>query len=274
MSSSTPKADIGLRPYYPQTDKKYVHYLFYTTYFHLVPRAVLRKLTSPYILGPWMAFYACSLAFMYRWLMTSFTWSNYLYIITFILFSISFHGFGALFLFWYTDKYDIANRVLDGVNNDLKEPDQYYRGTPKEPRIGNFWVLTLNNEIVGCIGMDHNPAIHKPTEASVRRLAVKLDCQQHGLSTVLLKRVAFWAHAHQIEYLYAECDELQTNVPDILVKRHGYKLMEKKKQGLFGEKSTFRLDVKLWMSQELERRKEEKILEDLQKEEEELKEFE
>lgn len=273
MSSSTPKADIGLRPYYPQTDKKYVHYLFYSTYFHLVPRAVLIKLSSPYILGPWILFYACSITLVHKYLIPL-NWSIYLHITTLIIATISLVGFSALFMFWYTDKYDIANRVLEGINNDLKDPDQYYRGTPFEPRTGNFWVLTLNNEIVGCIGMDHNPSIYKPTEASVRRLAVKLDCQHHGLSTVLLKRVAFWAHAHQVEYLFAECNELQTNVPDILTKRHGYKLVETKKQGLFGKKSVFRLDVKLWMSQELERRKEEQILEDLKKEEEELKEYE
>ncbi|KAI8647646.1 hypothetical protein BD408DRAFT_408266 [Parasitella parasitica] len=279
-------------------------------------------------------------------------WSKTLLVGVQILITLVVFGGGFIVLLWYTDKFDITNRVVEGVENDLKEPDVYYRGTPDDLRRGNFWVLTLNNEIVGCIGMDHTPQpvidksarhtsyiraserpravdapevhqaewkktamimarvddlirltlvgvfdiardlyfklkgtqptntekvlfeAHKPNEASVRRLAVKMECQNHGLSTVLLKRVALWAHAHQIEYLYADVDELQANLGDILVKRHGYTFVSKEKKGFFQTKSTYKLDVKLWMSKDLERRAQEKIIEDQMKEDAELKEYE
>lgn len=353
-----PKANISLRPYFAETDKKYVHYLFYSTYFNLVPRAVRVRVKSPIVLAIWIAIYAYLVTIIPKTI-GKLGWSSNLLIGVQILVTLVVFGGGLIALLWYTDKFDITDRVVEGIENDLKEPDVYYRGTPDNLRKGNFWVLTLNDEIVGCIGMDHTPQpvidksakhtsyvraserpravdapeihqaewkktamimaraddlirltlvgvidiardlyfkvkgisqndadeqklakekvlfeAHKPNEASVRRLAVKLECQNHGLSTVLLKRVAFWAHAHQIEYLYADVDELQTSLGEILVKRHGYIFVSKKKEGFFKTKSTYKLDVKLWMSKELEKRAEEKIIEDQLKEDAELKEYE
>lgn len=356
---SKPKANIGLRPYFAETDKKYVHYLFYSTYYNLVPRAVRLRLQSPFILAIWIAIYAYAIITIPPFI-GKLGLSSTILIGVRVLVTLVVVGGGLIALLWYADKFDITQRVLEGISNDLKEPDTYYRGTTAELRKGNFWVLTLNNEVVGCIGMDQNrnpvidetskhtpyiraserpraadsPAIqnakwkktaivlahiddfvrltlvgaldvvrdvyykvkglnqadvdakkadtkravlfeaHKPNEASVRRLAVKLECQDHGLSTVLLKRVAFWAHAHQIEYLFADVDELQIKLAEILVKRHGYTFVAKKKLGYFRTKSTYKLDVKLWMSKELERRAEEKIIEDQLKEDAELKEYE
>ncbi|CAO0796191.1 unnamed protein product [Mucor circinelloides] len=336
-----PKANIALRPYFADTDKKFVQYLFYSTYFNLVPQAVRVRIKSPIVLGIWIAIYAC-LVTVIPSTIGKLGWSRNLLIGAQILVTLVVFGGGVIGLLWYTDKFDITDRV---VEDDVRK--------------GNFWVLTLNDEIVGCIGMDHTPKpvidksakstayvraserpravdapevhqaewkktamimaraddlirltlvgvfdvardlyfkfkgtspaevdsknqtkekvlfeAHKPNEASVRRLAIKLECQSHGLSTVLLKRVAFWAHAHQIEYLYADVDELQSKLGEILVKRHGYTFVSTKKEGFFKTKSTYRLDVKLWMSQELERRAQEKIIEDQKKEDEELKEYE
>ncbi|KAI8968504.1 hypothetical protein BDF20DRAFT_908146 [Mycotypha africana] len=351
-SLTKPNVDIALRPYFAETDKKYVHYLFYSTYYNLVPQAVRIRAQSPYILIPWISLYAIMMKVIPTEL-SKLGFPSSLLIGTCILITIVVFIGGVIGLSWYTDKFDITNRVIEGIENDLKEPDIYYRGTVEAPRKGNFWVLTLNNEIVGCIGMDQRPApffdrsslnkaymtasqhprdapevqqakwkwiatfmiklddmirltivglietvrnaimrlkgsaknttkykprilygAHKPNEASVRRLAVKLECQDNGLSTVLLKRVAFWAHAHQIDYLYAETDELQTKLAEILVKKHGYILLSKDKIGLFKEKSKFKLDVKLWMSKELEMRAKDKALQARMKEEKELEEFE
>ncbi|KAI9342684.1 hypothetical protein BD770DRAFT_398478 [Pilaira anomala] len=345
----TPKANIGLRPYFAETDKKYVQYLFYSTYFNQVPKAVLLRLQSPYVMSIWLIIYGYLITTMPT-IVSNMGWGKeILYAVQFLV-TLTVVGVGLILLLWYTDKFDITQRVMEGIENDLKEPDLYYRGTPDDIRKGNFWVLTLNEEVVGCIGLDQNirPVIdhsvqpyvraskrpkaadmpeirqakwktialimaklddlirlvlvgsidlvndlickvkgtkdenkekvlfeaHKPNEASVRRLAVKLECQGHGLSTVLLKRVAFWAHAQQIEYLYADVDELQSHTAEILVKRHGYTFVSKKKLGYFKSKSTYRLDVKLWMSKELERRAEEKAVEDQLKEDAELKEYE
>lgn len=354
-----PKANIGLRPYFAETDKKFVQYLFYSTYFNLVPKGVRIRLQSPFILPIWIVFYGYLVTNIPK-VVTNMGWGKEIMYAIQALITLVVFGGGLIALLWYTDKFDITHRVIEGVENDLKEPDVYYRGTPDNIRKGNFWVLTLNEEVVGCIGMDqtltpvlddsvkHVPYVrasdrpravdapeiheaewkktalymakaddlirlvlvgaldiirdviykvrgitqaqvdakkaseketvlfeaHKPNEASVRRLAVKLECQNHGLSTVLLKRVAFWAHANQIEYLYADTDELQTKMADILVKRHGYTLVSKKKLGFFRSKFTYKLDVKLWMSKELERRAQEQITEDQLKEDAELKEYE
>lgn len=354
-----PKANIALRPYFAETDKKFVQYLFYSTYYNLVPQAVKLRIQSPFILGAWIAIYA-ALVINIPKVFDSFGWVREIRWAIQGLVTLVVVGGGVIALLWYTDKFDITHRVLEGIENDLKEPDLYYRGTPEEIRKGNFWVLTLNDEVVGCIGMDQNmspvldeskkhikyvraserpravdaPEIHnaewkttalwmaraddfirlvlvgaldlvrdliymvkgvtqaevdakkakdketvlfqphKANEASVRRLAVKMECQDHGLSTVLLKRVAFWAHGHQIEYLYAETDELQTKLAEILVKRHGYTHVSTKKVGYFRTKSVYKLDVKLWMSKELERRAAEKAAEDQLKEDAELKEYE
>ncbi|KAI8073460.1 uncharacterized protein B0P05DRAFT_548612 [Gilbertella persicaria] len=345
------KANIQLRPYYAPTDKKFVQYLFYSTYFNLVPRAVRLRLKSPLLLAVWIGIYASLLTTVPSYA-SKLGWSSHLELGVQIVITIVVLGGGIIALLWYTDKFDITERVLQGIENDLKEPDVYYRGTPQDPRNGNFWVMTLNDDIVGCIGIDHTPVTvmdksasakpyvraserpraidapeihqakwkktalilakiddfvrltlvgvldvardvyfkltgapvvkekvlfeaHKPNEASIRRLAVKLECQNHGLSTVLLKRAAFWAHAHQVEYLYADVDELQEKkFVDILTKKHGYVFVSKKKLGYYKTKSTYRLDVKLWMSQELERRKQEHILEEQAKEDEELKQYE
>ncbi|KAI7904386.1 uncharacterized protein BX663DRAFT_550767 [Cokeromyces recurvatus] len=346
-----PKAKIALRPYFAETDKKYVHYLFYSTYFNLVPKAVLIRLRSPYIIASWVAIYTLIVTFVWNFF-ERLGWERKVQIALVLFTTVIVIGFGFISLLWYTDKFDITPRVVQGIENDLKEPCVYYRGTPEEPRKGNFWVLTLNDEIIGCVGIDHTPVsvvdksadkpyvraserpravdspeihqaewkrtammlarlddlvrltlvgaldkvrdfyfkikgveyqqqqepilfeAHKSNEASVRRLAIKLECQNHGLSTILLKRVAFWAHAHQLEYLYAETDELQTKLAEILVKRHGYTFVSKKKLGYFKTKSIFRLDVKLWMSKELERRAQEKAEKEQLKEEAELKEYE
>jgi N-acetylglutamate synthase-like GNAT family acetyltransferase len=344
-----PKANIGLRPYFDETDRKYVHYLFYSTYFNLVPRGALIRLKSPIVLGTWIAIFAVLVTWIPAFTTDRFGWPASLKTGLQVVVGIVVLVGGFVSLLWYTDKFDVTYRVLEGVDNDLKETDVYYRGNGKQ---GNFWVMTLNDEIVGCVGMDQNlePVIdksvkkdyvrlserprtsdapeiqtaewktvakvmaklddwvrlilvgggevvgdiiakvrgnpesskkekilfpaHKPNEASVRRLAIKTECQGHGLSTVLLKRVAFWAHAHQFEYLYAETDELQYKLNDILVKKHGYTFVSKEKVGFFRTKSIYKLDVKLWMSKELERRATEKAEEDQKKEDEELKEYE
>ncbi|KAI8972504.1 hypothetical protein BDB01DRAFT_810006 [Pilobolus umbonatus] len=333
---SKQKATIGLRPYF-ENDKKYVHYLFYSTYYNLVPQTILLRLKSPYILTPWLLIYAILVTLIPESLRSN---GDRVVLVARIAVTVLSVLVGVVGLVMYIDKYDITSRVIEGIENDLRDPEQY-----RQHR-GNFWVLTLNDEIVGCVGMDANPdpvyaaslpyiraserpravdapeihqakwktvAIlmaylddfirlilvgvfdvirdmylkvypiteqkkmlfepHRPHEASVRRLAIKTECQNHGLSTVLLKRVAFWAHSHQMEYLYAETDELQTKMATILVKKHGYQLVSKKKEGLFKTKSLYRLDVKLWMSKELEKRAEETRSEQERKENEELKEY-
>ncbi|CAO3593375.1 unnamed protein product [Absidia cylindrospora] len=291
-------------------------------------------------------------------------------------------GGGLAFLLWYVDRFDVSERVLDGIDNDMGDIESFYRGwhtmeakndtttsgsnnDTKATKYrddddgaskGQFWVLTVNDEVVGCIGVDQHTKpvtkkvdpsrlrnyvraseqpsmassseiahaewprtayvlariddlvrqvlvgatdlvrdrvksnttataepekvteilfpVHEKNEASLRRLAVKTEYQGHGLSTPLLKRVGFWAYKENIDYLYAETDELQYELEQILEKRHGYKLVSRTKLGWYKTKSVWKLDVKFWMQQLEEERAKQQELDDQRKEDEELKEYE
>ncbi|KAI9029028.1 hypothetical protein CLU79DRAFT_737211 [Phycomyces nitens] len=358
VSPSTEKrSQIELRPFFDKGDLKYVQYLYYSTYLDLVPYGVKLRIQSPIILGTWLAIFA----FLFTWVPSQLAllgWTGLMmHSVRFLIVIVSVGG-GLISLLWYVDKFDVSERVLDGIDNDLKDPATFYRGEPGQPLKGNFWVLTINGDPVGCIGMDQHledvidkrvvgtyiratelpklsesPEIseaewektakvlakvddavrlvlvgatdvvcdsfaavrkalgfkvktnekekkkvlfkaHKPNEATMRRLAIKGDYQGHGLSTVLLKRVALWAHSHEIEYLYAETDELQYNLGEILEKRHGYVRQSTKKEGYFKTKTVWKLDVKLWMSKYLQEKKDEVMEAERKKEDEELKEYE
>ncbi|KAI7867973.1 hypothetical protein BDF14DRAFT_1798207 [Spinellus fusiger] len=345
------QSTIELRPYFDEKDLKYVQYLFCSTYLNHVPAGVRLRLKSPYIIGGWILVYAYLLAWVPSKLSVLHLSSTLLWSVRAVVTIVSAVG-GVIFLLWYVDKFDVTERILQGIENDLKDPSVYYRGYPGDPLKGNFWLLTINGNPVGCIGMDQHltetmdqriPSItsadlmrmadspdiaraewkgvartlakvddairlvlvsttervkrlalrvvktlgwkekskarvlfkaHRPNEASVRRLAIKSEYQGHGLSTVLLRRVALWAHSHEIEYLYAETDELQLKLAEILEKRHGYTLVSTKKKGSFKTETLWKLDVKLWMSLYLEEKKAETLKEELKKEDEELKKYE
>ncbi|KAI8374119.1 uncharacterized protein BYT42DRAFT_547217 [Radiomyces spectabilis] len=297
-------AEIGMRPYYHETDNKYVQYLFYSTYLGLVPRGVRLRLGSPLVIGSWLAMFALVFKvipdMLSRW-----GYPRELLLGVRIAIIIASAIGGLLALMWYVDKFDISDRIMEGLENDLKNAGAYYRGEAGEkPLRGQFWVLTLNEEPVGCIGVDQTLKdvpdqrysknvsssssngesssssakdilfkAHKENEATLRRLAVKTDCQSNGLSTPLIKRVIFWAHSQTVETLYAETNELQDQAATILQTKYGFRFHAQEKSGLFRVKNVWKLDVKLWMSQELEKRAKEKELEDIRKEEEELKEY-
>lgn len=311
---------IEMRPYYGDKDLNYVHYLVYSTDFDLVPRGVRRLLQSPLVVSVWLAIFAS----VYTWLppyLVGLIGADQLLLYIRIAVVIASVGGGLLSLFWWVDK-QAHMRIQEALLHDLKDPGDYYRKDN-----GNFWLLTVQDQPVACIGIDHHQSnvysaspsrenladseairqakwprvayvlariddtirgwvttrhreekkdkvifkAHKPNEATLRRLAVKTNLQGKGLSTPLLKRVAFWAHAQQIEYLYAETNELQTTMADILSKRHGYDLVSTTRVGLTGEKRLWRLDVKLWMSKELEARDQRNLEKEMQEEKEELK---
>ncbi|KAI9271766.1 hypothetical protein BDA99DRAFT_500925 [Phascolomyces articulosus] len=315
---------IELRPYYGEKDLQYVHYLVYSTAFDLVPRGVRYILSSPFVLSAWVLVFA-SLFVLIPKQLASFGWPQELMLAARIAIVVASMGGGLLFFYWFVDHFVVATQVYRALANDLKDPGAYYRTDQ-----GNFWLLTVQNQPVGCIGMDmHKNTVmeqapedpnlagssairqaqwpktaaflasvddtlrgivmgkkekkdqqgrvlfkaHKPNEASIRRLAVKSNLQDHGLSTPLLKRVAFWAHSHQVEYLYAETNQLETKLADILSKRHGYELVSTTKAGWTGYKKVWRLDVKFWMDKEVAEREKQKELEQEAKEMDELKDY-
>ncbi|KAG0170821.1 hypothetical protein DFQ28_001636 [Apophysomyces sp. BC1034] len=345
--ATSQRAKFDMRPYFGDKDLRYVQYLFSSTYLNLVPSGVRLRAKSPVVMALWMALFAFILVTVPQ-LFSNLGWPVQLRVGLQIVITIASIGGGILAMFWYVDKWVVSERVIQGLENDLKDPASHYRGQNNDLK-GNFWVFTINNEPVACIGMDQHlepvfdrrsvkyvraserprladapeiataewkqaahllaladdyvrlilvgamdlvrdaveavrgPTVvkeqplfeaHKPNEASVRRLAVKTEYQGHGLSTALLKRVAFWARAHQIDYLYAETDELQGHMAEVLEKKHGYTKVSHTKLGYFQSKTVWKLDVKLWMSKELEKRQKEVEEEQIRKEEEELKEYE
>lgn len=327
---------IEMRPYYGAKDLKYVQYLVYSTYYDKVPRGVKLLLLSPWVGPPYLAWLAAVVFYLPNQLVYL-GWTPSMILGARAVLAFAGIVLGLACAFYYVDRNIVSERVIEALDNDLKDPGEYYRQDQ-----GNFWVLTVNDVPVGCIGMDHHQSdvvkhqlapettsladseairqakwkrtayilariddamritvstthknvkkllfgpdkpesskilfpAHKPYEASVRRLAIKANLQDRGLSTPLLKRVAFWAHSHQVEYLYAETDELQPKMEQVLQKRHGYELVSRKRIGLFQQKSVWRLDVKLWMSKELEAREKQRREEEFLKEQEELKEYE
>ncbi|ORX50554.1 hypothetical protein DM01DRAFT_1409062 [Hesseltinella vesiculosa] len=356
---------VEMRPYFEEKDRKFVLYLFYSTYLNLVPRGVkLRVIAGPPVIPlVWTALFG-ALVYLCVQVINPIGWpmmglATFYAILTLVAIS------GPLFvLLWYVDKFDVSNRVLEGLDNDLDDIEAFYRGWEKSPQQeeqqqqrtrdesvkGQFWVLTVDGNVVGCIGADQHakdvvkkfthsksnqpmrvadlpqlrhstevtqaswPRIayglaciddfvrwvlvscseklrrlvgldaetdvteilcraQEPNEGTVRRLAIKTEFQNHGLSTPLLKRVAFWAHSQNIEYLFAETDELQIKMAQILEKQHGYQLVSTQKVGWYGSKSLWRLDVKLWMQQEVERKNKQEELDKQRNEDEELKEY-
>jgi N-acetylglutamate synthase-like GNAT family acetyltransferase len=90
---------------------------------------------------------------------------------------------------------------------------------------------------------------HEPKVATLRRLTVKTEYQNCGLSTLLIDRAMSFANEKGLERVEAVTNELETKAADILKKHHGFKLVKKDKKGWFGQyEKTWSCDVKEWMT--------------------------
>jgi N-acetylglutamate synthase-like GNAT family acetyltransferase len=335
---------VAMRPYFDDTDKKYVQYLFFSSYLNLVTIGVKIRLQSPVILISWFIISVIAYIELPKALevldlgpLIMIGIKGFLVVACF--------AFGIAGLLWYVDKMVVSQRIERGFANDMGNIEKYYLGWIKEEQtvdgetqvqkvradesnFSNFWVLTVNGDIVGCAGLHHNqlditdkysgqrpkhleslksdPAVqnaswarlsyalavvddfvrlcivkfhntlmdvyervvpakksevlfkaHKANEATLQRLAIKTEYQDHGLSTVLIKRVILWAHSHKIEHLFATTDELQVKMGDILSKRHGFQQVSTKKTGLYSHETLWKLDVKDWAEKFTKERAEE-----------------
>ncbi|KAG2179960.1 hypothetical protein INT43_003747 [Umbelopsis isabellina] len=336
---------VAMRPYFDDTDKKYVQYLFFSSYLNLVTLGVKIRLRSPIVLASWFIISVMAYIELPKavealnfgpWFMIGIR--GFLVVACF--------AFGIAGVLWYVDKMVVSPRVERGFANDMSDIEKYYLGWIKEEHTedgethvqrvranetnySNFWVLTVNGDIVGCAGLHHNqsnitdkyfgqrpkhsseslqsdPVVqnaawamlssilatiddfvrlsiikfhntlldvyerlvptktsevifkaHKENEATLQRLAIKTEYQDHGLSTVLVKRVILWAHSHKIEHLFATTDELQVKMAEILSKRHGFKQVSTKKTGFFSHETLWELDVKDWAEKFTKERAEE-----------------
>lgn len=122
LAMAEPK--LCLRTYRP-TDRDHVDFLFYSTYFALVPQGVKRKLAAPmtWVIG--IGVYAYLLAIVPILLegMGLPAWSG---IVLRVFFTIAWIlvGFAALFL--YTDRFEMVERVEAARQNDMLDPEVSY----------------------------------------------------------------------------------------------------------------------------------------------------
>ncbi|KAI9032701.1 hypothetical protein CLU79DRAFT_727550 [Phycomyces nitens] len=99
---------------------------------------------------------------------------------------------------------------------------------------------------------------NKPNTATLTRLTVKYDYQNCGLSTLLINRALSWANDNGIHRVFAETNEMMMAAEQILEKRHGFKRIDKKKIGWFGQyEAEWECNVKEWVANYGDKTKEE-----------------
>ncbi|KAI9275758.1 hypothetical protein BDA99DRAFT_430919 [Phascolomyces articulosus] len=123
-SNSTNDPKLCIRTY-RATDREHVDFLFYSTYFALVPEGVKRKLMSPAIWVIWIAVYAYLLAIVPVLLhgMNLPSWSG---LVLRLFFTISWGLVGFSALFFLTDRFETVDRIEAIRQNDLSDPEIYY----------------------------------------------------------------------------------------------------------------------------------------------------
>ncbi|KAI9499442.1 acyl-CoA N-acyltransferase [Zychaea mexicana] len=177
-STTTNDPKLCIRTYRP-TDREYVDYLFYSTYFALVPEGVKRKLMSPTTWIIWIAVYAYLLAIVPVLLhgMNMPSWTG---IALRIFFTVSWALVGFSALFFLTDRFETVDQVETVRLNDLSDPEIYYLNYNKYEQIkrvtfdkdtkpatelvrellpedertpGHFWVLEVDGAPCGIVGL-------------------------------------------------------------------------------------------------------------------------
>ncbi|KAI8332280.1 hypothetical protein BC941DRAFT_437126 [Chlamydoabsidia padenii] len=129
--SATPR--LVLRSYKP-SDFEQVDFIFYSTYFALVPEGVKQKLRSPLFWIIWIGVYGYLLAIVPVLLadMSVPSWSGRLLQI-FMTVSWGLVSFAAVFVM--TDRLDVVNHIEKARQNDLRDPEVCYMNLIKEERI-------------------------------------------------------------------------------------------------------------------------------------------
>lgn len=166
--ATPPTPKVVLRTY-RDTDYDQVEYLYRSTQVPLVYESIRSKLWAPATWVIWFAVYSALLVAIPKvtqatigtipeWLMTG--------VKVFATFSWAVVGFATLFI--TSDRIELQNRIDEAVANDLSDPDLYYlnytvqddkkvRKPETEQVPSHFWVLTLDDELCGMIGLACNP---------------------------------------------------------------------------------------------------------------------
>ena len=131
--SSADNPKLCIRTYRP-TDREHVDYLFYSTYFALVPEGVKRKLMSPTVWILWVGVYAYLLAIV-PVLLHGMNMPSWVDIVLRIFFTISWALVGFSALFFYTDRFETVDRIEAIRRNDLSDPEIYYLNYNKYEKV-------------------------------------------------------------------------------------------------------------------------------------------
>ncbi|CAO3611346.1 unnamed protein product [Cunninghamella blakesleeana] len=92
---------------------------------------------------------------------------------------------------------------------------------------------SLNNNINNQLKKEIIPS-QPPHTATIVRWSVINEYQQCGLSSLLIHRAMTWANESGLTDVYAITSEVEMAAEQILEKRHGFKLISKKRTGWFG----------------------------------------
>lgn len=153
---------------YRDTDLEQVEYLYRSTQVPLVYESIRSKLWAFPTWIIWFAVYSALLICVPR-AINAFTtipgWAMTL-VKLFTTFAWSVVGFATLFI--ASDRIELQNRIDEAMANDMKDPDLYYlnykidedgkkvRRPESEQVPSHFWVLTLDDEVCGMIGLSCN----------------------------------------------------------------------------------------------------------------------
>ncbi|OZJ03981.1 hypothetical protein BZG36_04047, partial [Bifiguratus adelaidae] len=252
--------EVRLRAY-REGDLKQVQYIFVSTYFNLVPYGVKYRSMLPVYWILLIAFFIHVQSFV-PGLLAFYDipiWFD-MWLRGFI--GVAIFAMAAAAIFFYEDRIVTTAKVESALQNDMKDPEEYYLGfekrqgpaenvkednassknviktrkDPSELSHSMFWVLTVSDLQVGIIGIDQhkkdlydtrNPTrliepAHADNEATVKRWAVRLEYQNYGLSTLLMNRAIWYCNENGIDYLYAETDEVQELAAELLQKKYDF----------------------------------------------------
>ncbi|KAL7313471.1 hypothetical protein PS15m_007216 [Mucor circinelloides] len=171
--AAAPTAEVPAAPKvvlrtYRDTDLEQVEYLYRSTQVPLVYESIRSKLWAFPTWVIWFAVYSALLICVPK-VIDAFTtlpgWAMTL-VKLFTTFSWGVVGFAILFI--SSDRIELQNRIDEAMANDLKDPDLYYlnykidedgkkvRKPESEQVPSHFWVLTLDDEVCGMIGLSCN----------------------------------------------------------------------------------------------------------------------
>ncbi|KAH8556784.1 hypothetical protein BGW37DRAFT_417606 [Umbelopsis sp. PMI_123] len=158
---------VAIRTYSQPFDQKFVQYVFYSTYLDLVPAGIWTRLKSPLIIIIWLAISAFAFIEIPKALQHLELSGGFMISIKCFLVVASI-AFGLVAVIWYVDKMVVSERIEHGLVNDMGDIQQYYLGFDTDD--SHFWVLTVDDNIVGCVGLNHCqvPVMDKYYEQAIR----------------------------------------------------------------------------------------------------------